>query len=70
MLRDRGGRVTAAIRRFTDAWNDRREPFSWTRPTGEIPAKAIPGDVINVTSGGLCETQFEEVQANGSPERR
>lgn len=34
-------RVAAAIRRFTDGWNDRCEPFTWTKPAAEILAKAI-----------------------------
>ena len=33
--------VTAAIRRFIDGWNDRCEPFIWTRPADQILAKAI-----------------------------
>ena len=33
--------VTAAIRRFTGGWNDRCEPFTWTKPADEILAKAI-----------------------------
>ena len=33
--------VTAAIRRFIDGWNDRCEPFTWTKPADEILAKAI-----------------------------
>ena len=33
--------VTAAIRRFAGGWNDRCEPFTWTRPADEILAKAI-----------------------------
>jgi hypothetical protein len=38
---DRGGRVTAAIRRFIDGWSDRCEPFTWTKPADKILAKAI-----------------------------
>jgi hypothetical protein len=30
-----------AIRRFIDAWNDRCEPFIWTKPADEIIAKAV-----------------------------
>lgn len=26
----------AAIRRFIDGWNDRCQPFAWTKPAGEI----------------------------------
>jgi len=26
---------------FTGGWNDRCEPFTWTKPVGEILAKAI-----------------------------
>jgi transposase len=33
--------LTAAIRRFIDAWNDRCQPFTWTKPADEILAKAI-----------------------------
>ena len=33
--------VTSVIRRFTDGRNDRCEPFTWTKPAGEILAKAI-----------------------------
>jgi hypothetical protein len=33
--------VTAAIRRSTDGWYDRCEPFTWTKPAGEILAKTI-----------------------------
>jgi len=32
--------LTAAIRRFIDGWNDRCEPFTWTKPADEILAKA------------------------------
>ena len=28
-------------RRFTEGWNDRCEPFTWTKPVGEIFAEAI-----------------------------
>jgi transposase len=31
--------LVAAIRRFIDAWNDRCEPFVWTKTTDEILAK-------------------------------
>ena len=33
--------VAAAIRRFTGGWNDRCEPFTWTKHADEILAKAI-----------------------------
>jgi transposase len=33
--------LTNAIRRFIDGWNDRCEPFTWTKPADEILAKAI-----------------------------
>jgi transposase len=33
--------LTAAIRRFTGGWNDRCQPFTWTKPADEILAKAI-----------------------------
>ena len=32
---------TSPIRRFTGGWNDPCEPFTWTKPVGEILAKAI-----------------------------
>jgi transposase len=32
--------LTAAIRRFINGWNDRCEPFTWTKPADEILAKA------------------------------
>jgi hypothetical protein len=34
--------ITAASRRFTGGWNDRCEPFTWTKPADEILAKAHP----------------------------
>ena len=30
--------LTAAIRRFTGGWNDRCQPFTWTKPADEILA--------------------------------
>ena len=33
--------LTAAIRRFIDGWNDRCEPFTWTKSADEILAHAI-----------------------------
>jgi hypothetical protein len=33
--------VTSAIRRFTYGRNQRCEPFTWTKPAGEILARAI-----------------------------
>jgi transposase len=33
--------LTAAIRRFIDGWNDRCEPFTWTKPAADILAHAI-----------------------------
>jgi hypothetical protein len=30
-----------AIRRLTGGWNDRCEPFTWTKAAGEILAEAI-----------------------------
>jgi hypothetical protein len=38
-----------AIRRLTGGWNDRCEPFTWTKAASEILAKAIR-KFINVTS--------------------
>jgi hypothetical protein len=38
--------VTAAIRRFTDSWYDRCEPFFWTKPADEILAKAIRKETL------------------------
>ena len=50
---DRGDGVTSASRRFTGGWNDRCEPFTWTKAADEILAKAIRKKLINVTSGTL-----------------
>jgi transposase len=33
--------LTAAIRQFIDGWNDRCEPFTWTKPADDILAHAI-----------------------------
>jgi transposase len=33
--------LTGAIRRFIDGWNDRCEPFTWTKDADQILAKAI-----------------------------
>jgi transposase len=33
--------LVAAIRRFIDGWNDRCEPFVWTKPADDILAKAV-----------------------------
>jgi hypothetical protein len=33
--------LTAAIRRFIDGWNDRCEPFTWTKPADEILVHAM-----------------------------
>ncbi len=33
--------LAAAIRRFTDGWNDRCQPFTRTRPADEILAHAM-----------------------------
>ncbi len=33
--------LTAAIRQFIDGWNDRCEPFAWTKPADQILAHAI-----------------------------
>ena len=30
-----------AIERFIDGWNERCEPFTWTKPAAEIIAKAV-----------------------------
>ena len=32
--------VTGAIRRFIDAWNQRCEPFTWTKTPDQMLAKA------------------------------
>lgn len=34
--------LTAAIGRFIDGWNDRCEPFIWTKPADQALARAIP----------------------------
>ncbi len=39
--------LTHAIRRFTDAWNDRAVPFTWTKTATEILAKAMPRTTSN-----------------------
>jgi hypothetical protein len=36
--------LVAAITRFIHAWNERCEPFTWTKTTVEILDKAIPKD--------------------------
>gem|GEM_PF-1695000 len=33
--------VTAAIRRFTGGWNDRCEPFTWTKPVISSPILGV-----------------------------
>jgi transposase len=33
--------LTAAIRRFIDGWNDRCQPFTWTKPADEILTHAM-----------------------------
>jgi hypothetical protein len=38
----RGKDLTAAIRRFIDGWNDRCEPFVWTKTADEILEHAKP----------------------------
>jgi transposase len=35
--------LTTAIRRFIDGWNDRCQPFTWTKTAGEIIPKATGG---------------------------
>jgi hypothetical protein len=34
--------LQAAIRQFIDAWNDRCEPFTWTKTADDILAKLKP----------------------------
>jgi hypothetical protein len=34
--------LVAAIRAFVDGWNDRREPFVWTKTAEEILAQRVP----------------------------
>ncbi|MDQ3529357.1 MAG: transposase, partial [Actinomycetota bacterium] len=38
--------LTAAIRRFIDAWNDRCEPFTWTKTADEILDKTKGKDTL------------------------
>jgi hypothetical protein len=33
--------LIAAVRRFIDGWNDRCQPFVWTKPADEILVHAI-----------------------------
>jgi len=35
--------LIAAIEAFTDGWNDRCHPFTWTKTAGEILPKCRPG---------------------------
>ena len=35
--------LTSAIRRFIDGWNDRCQPFAWTKTADEIIPKATGG---------------------------
>ena len=39
--------LTQAIRRFIDGWNDRAQPFTWTKTADEILAKAKPRGTSN-----------------------
>jgi transposase len=41
--------LTAAIRRFIDAWNDRCQPFVWTKTADEILDHAKPGQRTSFT---------------------
>ena len=34
--------LKAAIAEFIDAWNDRCEPFVWTKTADEIVSRAVP----------------------------
>jgi transposase len=39
--------LTRAIRTYIDGWNDRAHPFTWTKPAGQILAKAKRPDSSN-----------------------
>jgi hypothetical protein len=39
-----------AIRRFIDAWNDRCEPFVWTKEADEVLAHCKPKTTLRCTS--------------------
>jgi transposase len=41
--------LTAAIRRFIDGWNDRCQPFTWTKTADEIIPKATGGQRTSFT---------------------
>jgi transposase len=41
--------LTAAIRAFVDGWNDRCEPFVWTKPADDILDHAKPGQRTSFT---------------------
>ena len=36
-----GPELIAAIERFVAAYNERAQPFAWTKPAGEVLAKAV-----------------------------
>ena len=41
--------LIAAIRRFIDGWNDRCQPFTWTKTADEIPPHATGGQRTSIT---------------------
>jgi transposase len=41
--------LIAAIRRFIDGWNDRCQPFTWTKTADEISSKATGGQRTSFT---------------------
>jgi transposase len=41
--------LTSAIRRFIDGWNDRCQPFAWTKTADEIIPKATGGQRTSFT---------------------
>jgi hypothetical protein len=49
--------LIAAIRRFIDGWNDRCEPFMWTKTADEILAKAQRNQFRSATLANKCPVQ-------------
>ena len=40
--------LIAAIGTFIDAWNERCEPFTWTKPADELIKKAVKGKTTSL----------------------
>jgi hypothetical protein len=63
--------LTAAIRRFIDGWNERCQPFTWTKAADEILAKVIRKEIfVNTTPTPLEEsrTKFSGVTDTMRPQ--